>query len=130
MEGNLTLGGEYTMQYTIICYRIIQRNLHNVISQGHSMNLIKKRKLKDGKYISWNSNHIRARVAISILDKIDFKTINISREKEGNILSITGSVHLEDIPITHAHLNTNLNQRMGLCDSHCNSQFSPWKQSQ
>lgn len=31
----------------------------------------------------WNSNHIRAGVAIRILDKIGFKTINITRDKDG-----------------------------------------------
>lgn len=57
-----------------------------------------------------NYNHMRARIAIWISDKIDFKTINITRTKEENILTITGSILQEYIPIMHAQLEPNLNK--------------------
>ena len=38
-----------------------------------------------------------ARVAMVILDKIDFKTKAIKREKEGHYIILKGIVHQEDI---------------------------------
>lgn len=45
------------------------------------------------------------RVAILISDEIDFKTVNITVDKEGNILNIAGSIHQEDVSVMYPYLN-------------------------
>ena len=44
-----------------------------------------------------NGNQKKARVAILISDKIDFKIKNIIRDKEGHYIIITGSIQAEFI---------------------------------
>lgn len=44
-----------------------------------------------------NRNQKRAGVAILILDKIDFTSKKITRDKEGHYIIIKGSMHKEDV---------------------------------
>ena len=46
-----------------------------------------------------NGNQKKAGVAIPISDKIDFKTQNVTRDKEGHYIMIKGSIQEEDITI-------------------------------
>ena len=46
-----------------------------------------------------NGKQTKARVAILISDKIDFKIKKITRDKEGHYVMIKGSVQEEDITI-------------------------------
>ena len=50
-----------------------------------------------------NGNQKRARVAILISDKIDFKIKSITRDKEGYYIMIKGSIHEEDITIVNIY---------------------------
>ena len=50
-----------------------------------------------------NGNQKKAAVAILISDKIDFKTKNIMRDKEGHYIMIKGSIQEEDITIVNIH---------------------------
>ena len=50
-----------------------------------------------------NGNQKKARVAILISDKIDFKTKTITRHKEGHHLMIKGSFQEEDITILNIY---------------------------
>ena len=45
----------------------------------------------------------KARVAILILDKIDFKTKAVKRDKEGHYIMIKGSIQEEDITIINIY---------------------------
>ena len=44
-----------------------------------------------------NGNEKKAGVAIFLSDKIDFKTKNVMKDKEGNYIMIKGSIQQEDI---------------------------------
>ena len=46
-----------------------------------------------------NENQKKAGVSILIQDKIDFKIINVTRDKEGHYIMIKGSIQEEDITI-------------------------------
>ena len=50
-----------------------------------------------------NGNQKRARVAILISDKIDFKIKNITRDKERHYIMIKGSIQEEDITIVNIY---------------------------
>ena len=50
-----------------------------------------------------NVNQKKARVAILIPDKIDFKTKTITRNKEGHYIMIKGSIQEEDITIVNIY---------------------------
>ena len=50
-----------------------------------------------------NGNDKKAGVAILILDKIDFKTKPIKKEKEGHYLMIKGSIQEEDIILANIY---------------------------
>ena len=50
-----------------------------------------------------NGNQKKARVAILISDKIDFKTKTITRDKEGHYIMIKGSIQEEDITIVNIY---------------------------
>ena len=50
-----------------------------------------------------NGNQKKAGVAILISDKIDFKTKNVTRDKEGHYIMINGSIQEEDITIINIH---------------------------
>jgi len=50
-----------------------------------------------------NRHDRKAEVAILISDKIDFKTKDIKKEKEGHYLMIKGSVQEEDITIVNIY---------------------------
>ena len=47
-----------------------------------------------------NNNPKKAGVTVLILDKIDFKTSSITRNKEGYFIMIKVSTHQEDITMT------------------------------
>ena len=46
-----------------------------------------------------NGSEKKARVAILILDKIDFKTRTVTRDKEGHYIVIMGIIQQEDITV-------------------------------
>ena len=50
-----------------------------------------------------NRDQKKARVAILISDKIDFKTKAVKRDKEGHYIMIKGSIQEEDIPIINIY---------------------------
>ena len=50
-----------------------------------------------------NRDEKKAGVPILILDKIDFKTKAVKRDKEGHYIMIKGSVQEEDITIIHIY---------------------------
>ena len=50
-----------------------------------------------------NGSQKKARVAILISDKIDFKISNIIRDKEGHYIMIKGSIQKEDITIVNIY---------------------------
>ena len=50
-----------------------------------------------------NGNQKKARVAILISDKIDFKIKTITRDKEGHYIIIKGSIQEEDITIVNIY---------------------------
>ena len=50
-----------------------------------------------------NGNQKKARVAILISDKIDFKIKNVTRNEEGHYIMIKGSIQEEDITIIYVH---------------------------
>ena len=50
-----------------------------------------------------NRDQKKARVAILISDKIDFKTKAVKRDKEGHYIMIKGSIHKEDITIINIY---------------------------
>ena len=50
-----------------------------------------------------NRDQKKARVAILILDKIDFKTKAVKRDKDGHYIMIKGSIQEEDIPIINLY---------------------------
>ena len=50
-----------------------------------------------------NKDQKKAGVAILILDKIDFKTKAVKRDKEGHYIMIKGSVQEEDITIINVY---------------------------
>ena len=51
-----------------------------------------------------NGNQKKAGVAIVISDKIDFKIKNVTRDKEGHLKMIKGSIQEEDITIINIHV--------------------------
>ena len=50
-----------------------------------------------------NGNQKKARVAILISDKIDFKIKNVTRDKEGHYIMIKESIQEEDITIINVY---------------------------
>ena len=50
-----------------------------------------------------NGNQKKDRVAILILDKIDFKIKTITRDKKGHYITINGSIQEEDITIVNIY---------------------------
>ena len=50
-----------------------------------------------------NGNQKKAGVALLILEKIDFKTKTITRDKEGHYIMIKGSIQEEDITIVNIY---------------------------
>ena len=50
-----------------------------------------------------NGKQKKARVATLISDKIDFKILNIIRDKEGYYIMIKGSIHRESITILNIY---------------------------
>ena len=50
-----------------------------------------------------NGKHKKAGVAILILDKVDLKIKNITRDKEGNLKMIKGSIQEKDITIVNIY---------------------------
>ena len=50
-----------------------------------------------------NGNDKKAEVAILVLDKIDFKTKSITKDKEGNHIMIKGSIPEEDITFVNIY---------------------------
>ena len=52
---------------------------------------------------SWNEDQKKARVAIHISDKIDFKTKTVKRDKDGHYIMSKGSIQEEDITIINIY---------------------------
>ena len=50
-----------------------------------------------------NGNQKKAKVAILVSDKIDFKIKNVTRDKEGHYITIKGSIQEEDITIVNIY---------------------------
>ena len=50
-----------------------------------------------------NGNQKKAGVAILISDKIDFKTMTITRDKEGHYIMIKGSIQEKDVTIENIY---------------------------
>ena len=46
----------------------------------------------------------KARVAILILDKLDFKTKTVTRDKEGHYIIIKGTIQQEDITVVEVEV--------------------------
>ena len=55
------------------------------------------------KILHANRNQNRAGVAILISDKIDFKSKNVTRDKEGHCILIKGSIQQEDMTIINIY---------------------------
>ena len=55
------------------------------------------------KIFNANGNQKKARVAILISDKIDFKIKSITRDKEGNYIMINGSIQKGDITVVNIY---------------------------
>ena len=55
------------------------------------------------KILHINRDQKRARVAIFISDKIDFKTKTVKRDKDGHYIMIKGSIQEEDITIINIY---------------------------
>ena len=55
------------------------------------------------KILHANRDQKKARVAILIFDKIDFKTKAVKRDKEGHYIMIKGSIQEEDITIINIY---------------------------
>ena len=55
------------------------------------------------KIFNAKGNQKKARVAILISDKIDFKKKNVTRDKEGHYIMIKGSIPEEDIIIVNIY---------------------------
>ena len=55
------------------------------------------------KILHANGNQKKARVAILISDKIDFKIKTITRDKEGHDIMIKGSIHEENITVVNIY---------------------------
>ena len=51
-----------------------------------------------------NGNQNKARVAILISDKVDFKIKNVTRDKERHYIMIKGSIQEEDITIINIYV--------------------------
>ena len=56
-----------------------------------------------GKDISCNGQDRKAGVAILISEKIDFKSKEIKKDKEGHYLTVKGSIQKEDITIINIY---------------------------
>ena len=68
-------------------------------SKGHIQTEVKDWK----KIFHANRNQKKARVAVLISDKIDFKTKAVKRDKEGHYIMIKGSIQEEDITIINIY---------------------------
>ena len=77
-------------------YAVYQRPTSDLGSHTHW-------KWGDGKIFHTNGNQKSAGVAILISEKIDFKIITITRDKEGHYIMIKGSIQKEDITIVFMH---------------------------
>ena len=63
-----------------------------------------------------NRNQKKARVAILISDKVDFKIKTVTRDKEGHYTMIQGSIQEEAIIIVNIYApNTGAPQYIGKC---------------
>ena len=60
-----------------------------------------------------NGNFKKARIAIHISDKIDFKTKAMTRDKEGHYTILKGSIQQEDIILIYIY-EPNINPYMNL----------------
>ena len=65
---------------------------------------IHRLKVKGSKKISQaNGQEKKARIAILISDKIDFKTKAIKRDREGHVIILKELIHQEDVNIVNIH---------------------------
>ena len=68
-------------------------------NKGHMQTKVKGWK----KIFHANGDQKKARVAMLISDKIDFKTKAVKRDKEGHYIMIKGSIQEEDITIMNIY---------------------------
>ena len=65
-----------------------------------------KNKVRSCKKLFHTNGNKKARVAILISDKTDFKTKSVIRDRQGHYLMIEGSIQKEDITVINIYVPT------------------------
>ena len=77
--------------------------------------------------ISCNSKHKEAEATILVSDKVDYKTVSITRDKEGYLIMVIGPIHQEDVTVLSMHLVPKSFQQSVRPDAAtaCSASFTP-----